>query len=185
MARLARISDVEGMLSIQRMNLLSRKKKMPKKDIGNEGFLLFKFSRKKLGKFVKDRKKHLVLVQAKKKGIVGYMVVHDLDAHAKRHGKWFSGLKIGGKDRENIAKNKTFLMYQSARKPGEKGVGRALMEKFFSIARKRKYRFAMCEIAKSPLRNRRSEQFHKKLGFAPCGHSDEVGFRWTVLIKTL
>lgn len=183
MIRRAKAADIHGILSVQSKCHISAKRNASKSELEASGYLVYKASARHLASCIKG-KRCIVLVARKNGKVSGYALTYPMKEWLRIKPDWMGMAILRPKARALIENRRALYFRHIASLPGE-GNGEALERELFRRALKSGYSALIGEITLSPLRNRRSEEFHKSLGFKQSGSISDKRFKWGIWIKTL
>ena len=176
----AKNRDIPEVLKI--FKVLQIKNKDSIKNLSKNGFLVYPIDKKSLEKAIKEKEIFLVAKDSRK--VVGYLLAYDFGKWLKNNSSWKNKAKFG-RNGKKIFENKTIYFKHVGRIPSAKGAGLKLEQELFSIAKKRKCKFIVAEIAIKP-NNVLSRKIHKKRGFVKSGNIDyEDGTKWEIYTKKI
>ncbi len=182
--------DIQGILLVQKENLLSLTEKKPerleKKRLEKKGFLIHEVSAEELNKLISDKENSLVLVAKEGDEIRGYVLSYDLELWKSIKPQWEETVKISESKRKFLNEEKILYLRHIAREAKAKGTGAKLMRALINEARLRKYYAIIAEILEKPITNQVSIEFHKRFGFEEIGKVEEGNnLTWGLFLKNL
>jgi predicted GNAT superfamily acetyltransferase len=195
-AQYASSNDIQGILSVQEENLLSKIAPDLLSDqgsqidedvekIGSRGFLIHALTEEELQRLICDRENIILLVTRENNEVDGYVLAYDINAWKTFKPEWEKIVKVPEDIAEFLGKEKILYLRHIARKGSAKGKGSKLMERLIKEAQSRGYKYIICEILEAPITNRASIEFHQKWGFKKVGQVIENRLTWGLFLKSL
>jgi len=190
-------NDIQGILSVQKENLLSVKApnllseqgsetNEDTKEIEREGFLIHAVTQEELEKLITDKQNIILLVTKENDEVDGYALAYDLNIWKRFKPQWEKNIRVPQDMFELLSEEKILYLRHIARKKSAKGRGSRLMEMLINEARSRGYKYIICEILEKPITNKASIEFHQRFGFNEIGQVEEnENFIWGLFIKKL
>lgn len=183
-AYFAQPDDVEGILSVQKDNLLSSIEEAKK--FRKRGFLIHALEAGELAKLILDRENNLVLVAKEKDGIDGYALAYNLRAWKNIKPQWEKTVNCPENVRELLLRKNVLYLRHIARKTTTEKIGRKLIAVLISEAMSRNYDAIIAEILVNPVVNEASTEFHEYYGFNKVGEVKECEkITWGLFLKNL
>jgi predicted GNAT superfamily acetyltransferase len=183
---LADEEDIDGVLAVQKEQLLAYRPEESKTILEQEGFLIYPTSAEELRAIIQDKKGHIFLVAKEKEAIVGYVLTYDLETWIRSEAHWTEKIIVPEDVRALLYRSKTLYLRHVARRKGFKGCGKILETELFRLAKARGYSLVVAEILEKPHHNIASTSLHVKLGFSKIGIKNDKGGRvWGVYAKKL
>jgi len=159
----AHFADIPGILTVLKQNLIGPTNPFtPSSE--NTGFLIHSFTAEEVAEWIKDEENAIVLVSKKADGVVvGYAVSFNLEKLPQYlQDKFLAAIS----NIDKLSPSTKILYYRHiAKTPGEKQIGKALLESVLHKANLQNYQYVVCQIVHEPVFNLVSAEFHKKMGF--------------------
>lgn len=164
--RPANLNDVPGIMAVLEQNLMTNKINVDEKILQEKGFLLKAFTADELRTAIIDDNNHIVLVAAQADTVFGYALSYDL-YHVQPD--WLSAINVPDKIKKILTTAQVIYHRHIAKDANTKAVGHGLLNTLTVEAQNRGYKYILCFIAHTPIKNHASIRLHEKLGFTEVG----------------
>ena len=170
-------SDSSGIIKIIDKHLIVNKKEKSS-HLESQGFLKCPHTIEDIQSFILNHEKYLVLVAESHNQISGFAICCDI--------KMIPNLQpyLAALPQINNS-SKIFYLKQIAKIESVKGVGPMLMQSILQHANLKNYHYVVSQIVHSPVKNKRSIQFHVKSGFEHVSVVEEKGYSTGVYLKEI
>jgi hypothetical protein len=173
--------DVQGILNVMH----SRKINEEDTRLSKKGYLVYGLDEKELKEVISNPRAKLYVAEDSS-GIQGYMLAYDLKEWEKIKPGWRESIKSSKKGGAEISPDKTLYVRHIAvleNSPRETAI--KLGNTLYKEAREEGYESSVGEIRRAPIRNEKSERYHKALGYKRIGHMKYDNMIWGVFKKDL
>lgn len=179
-------SDIEGVLDVQLKCSLSHKRNLETIDseLSKTGFIVFPLKSSEF-KSATDSPERMFFVAKNQVGVQGYILAYDL-SDWKNAGHNFDKVKVTDRTMfDHLESDKVLYKRHLASKPGTKAVASKLEAQLTKKAIAKGYEYIVAEIAKLPIPNNRSLEFHKRNGYEIVGEEPEGEYVWNIIMKDI
>jgi L-amino acid N-acyltransferase YncA len=163
--KLAQIEDIDGMLDILNKNWIFNQESKSTEELESSGFLVNPFTYEDIVTQLKNND-FIILVSKNDDNVEGYIIDYTVNPDEFA---WIRESGIPIELQNKLLNEKTLYHRHIGIDPACKGIGKKLMETLIDMAIKKAHKNIICQIALSPVENKKSIVFHEKLGFEMIG----------------
>lgn len=181
--KLADTENIPGILNVLQQNLIARQKALSDDILERQGFLIHSFTHQDLMASIFDKENYIVSIAAEEDEVVGYTMgcnVKSLDPILQS-----KFVTASDKIKDIIFTKKVLYHRHIAKLLNKKNVGKQLLEFLVEHAISQNYQYMICQIAHSPIQNKKSILFHEKFGFVLMGSCQDKELTYGIYLKKL
>ncbi len=178
----AKKNDILQVYNLQKSQLLEYNLKINKKEVTDNGFLVYEVSIENLLKSLRCRNTFLFVAKNKEE-VVGYFLAYSLKKYIKLNPNFLEEIDV---DKKLLKENKVLFGKQLVSNRSFPKIGESLNKEMFKYAKSLDFSLYICEILESPIKNKRSINKHLSFNLKKIGtHKDKKNYLWGIYSKKL